>query len=103
MKNKFLMLTLLAAMIIVSPISSAAEPPQLEAQEAPASASKRITLKKTDVIGSQELPRVMSIISWKKTQPIDQPLLHKRSKMAFDLIEKKEFVREMGYREQMIK
>ncbi len=62
---------------------------------------KRITLQKTDVIGSQELPRVVSIMSWKKTKPMDQPLLHKKLEMLFESIDEKEFSREVFYRQQM--
>ncbi len=63
--------------------------------------AKRITLKKTDVIGSQELPRVVSIISWKKTQPRELPLLHQEGAIAFTPVDKKEFAREVAYRRQM--
>jgi len=62
---------------------------------------ERITLQKTDVIGSQELPRIVSIISWKKTKPTDLPLLHKQLKMDFNPIDEKEFSREVAYRQQM--
>ncbi len=62
---------------------------------------ERITLQKTDVIGSQELPRIVSIISWKKTKPMDLPLLHKQLQMDFNPIDEKEFSREVAYRQQM--
>jgi len=88
---------LFSILIVSSPVISNA----VEESDEKEHAAKRITLQKTDVIGSQELPRVMSIISWQKTKPIDQPLLHRRNNMAFDPIDEKEFVREITYRQKM--
>ncbi len=62
---------------------------------------ERITLEKTDVIGSQELPRILSIISWKQTTPMDLPLLHKQLEMDFNPIDEKEFSREIALRQKM--
>ncbi|MCF6219181.1 MAG: hypothetical protein L3J62_05885 [Gammaproteobacteria bacterium] len=62
---------------------------------------ERITLEKTDVIGSQELPRILSIISWKQTKPMDLPLLHKPLEMSFNPIDEKEFSREISLRQKM--
>ncbi len=62
---------------------------------------ERITLEKTDVIGSQELPRILSIISWKQTKPMDLPLLHKQLEMDFNPIDEKEFSREIALRQKM--
>ncbi len=62
---------------------------------------ERITLEKTDVIGSQELPRILSIISWKQTKPMDLPLLHKQLEMDFNPIDEKEFSREIVLRQKM--
>lgn len=62
---------------------------------------ERITLKKTEVIGSQELPRIVSIMSWKKTTPQAIPLLHNALQLNFNPIDQQEFSREILYRRQM--
>ena len=62
---------------------------------------ERITLKKTAVIGSQELPRIISIMSWKKTAPLNVPLLHRKLQMDFNPVDQTEFSREIVYRRQM--
>ena len=73
------------------------------AQAASSSANQveRITLQKTEVIGSQELPRIVSIMSWKKSSPLETSLINNGLQMNFNPIDKKEFSREIDYRRQL--
>jgi len=63
-----------------------------------AAEEKRITLEKTEIIGVQELPRIVTIMSWKQTEVINLPFLESQIGAKLKPIDKEEFAREALHR-----
>lgn len=65
----------------------------------PLQAEQRLELESTEIIGIQELPRIVTILSWQRTTPLDLPIIESHLQAELLPLDREEFERAMRYRQ----
>lgn len=64
-----------------------------------ATAEQRLELESTEIVGVQEMPRIVTVLSWQRTTPLDLPIIESRLQAELPPLDRAEFERALRYRE----